>query len=366
MLSGAGGESTAMEGEGMQKRFLRDFAAGRHLDLMLVSAVTAVLLIRFFLVVTGYPTLGGSGLHIAHVLWGGLLMLLALVILLSSLGRGLHALAAVIGGAGFGTFIDEVGKFITHDNDYFYEPAVSIIYAVFGLLYLGLRSIHRERAATGAEHLANALEDVTEMAVGDLDRGERDRALRHLDRAAAEFPFAGRLRAILLEADLVASREPDPIARLGARLVARYHRLAASRWFGRGLVAFFLIQLVLKLLRLTALAHLLPDERNRLLEVPLVSSLPVETETYSLVDWLQLGSSLLAGVFVALGFVYVFRDRLRALRMFQRATQVTIFLTMVFVFYRVEWWGLAELAFNLLLLAGLRFAIDHEERLRSG
>ncbi len=38
------------------------------------------------------PELGGHGLHIAHLLWGGF-------------------------------FIDELGKFITQDNDYFFKPA---------------------------------------------------------------------------------------------------------------------------------------------------------------------------------------------------------------------------------------------------
>ena len=341
-------------------KFLRDFEAGRYLDLMLAAAVTAVLLIRFSLALTGYPKLGGSYLHVAHVLWGGLLMLVAMVMLLSSLGRGMHSLAAVIGGAGFGTFIDEVGKFITHDNDYFYQPAVSIIYAIFGLLYLGLRSFHRERAGSQAEHLANALEFVTELAVGNLDRGERDRAQRHLRLAAEEFPFARDISAILTRAQVTPPRRPGWFARLSRALVAGYDRLAAAGWFGRGLVAFFLIQLLLKLLRLTALAHLLPAQGQNFLAIPLFSTLPVSTQEYTLVHWMQLASSLLAGIYIALGFFYVFRHRVRALRMFLRATQVTIFLSQVFVFYHVEWWGLGELAFNLLLLVALRFAIDHE------
>ena len=51
------------------------------LDTFLVSAVATVVIIRIFLEATGYPQLGGGGLHIAHVLWGGLGMLVAIALL---------------------------------------------------------------------------------------------------------------------------------------------------------------------------------------------------------------------------------------------------------------------------------------------
>ena len=50
-------------------------------------------------------------------------MVLAIGILLIFLGRGARRPAALIGGVGFGFFIDELGKFITEDNDYFFKPA---------------------------------------------------------------------------------------------------------------------------------------------------------------------------------------------------------------------------------------------------
>jgi hypothetical protein len=44
----------------------------------LISRIATVLVIRTELWLTNYPQLGGSGLHIAHLLWGALLMLLAI------------------------------------------------------------------------------------------------------------------------------------------------------------------------------------------------------------------------------------------------------------------------------------------------
>src|SRR5215469_8925345 len=110
-------------------------------ETFLVSAVVSLLLIRAALALSGFPQVGGGGLHIAHMLWGGLLMLLSLRLLLGFIGRAVQFTAAIVSGIGFGTFIDEVGKFVTSDNNYFFRPAVALIYVVFVLLSLSARAL---------------------------------------------------------------------------------------------------------------------------------------------------------------------------------------------------------------------------------
>src|SRR5882757_3964535 len=110
---------------------VRDRQAWQHLEAFVICAVVTVLITRSFLSATGYPKIGSGGLHIAHMLWGGLLLLIAQLLTLSYLGPVTKPLAAVLGGVGFRLFIDEVGKFVTADNDYFYRPAVAIMYVVF-------------------------------------------------------------------------------------------------------------------------------------------------------------------------------------------------------------------------------------------
>lgn len=51
-----------------------------------------------------------------------LLMLMALMLLLGVIGKRTKRLAALIGGAGFGLFLDEPGKFVTTDKDCCFSP----------------------------------------------------------------------------------------------------------------------------------------------------------------------------------------------------------------------------------------------------
>src|SRR3954468_10940182 len=131
-------------------------AESELLDTFLVSGVASVLIIRIFLEATGYPQLGGGGLHIAHVLWGGLGMLVAIVLLLLYLSPTTRLIAALVGGAGFGAFVDELGKFVTSDNDYFFKPTAAILYALFVVLFLATREVQRFRGLSPEESLVNA------------------------------------------------------------------------------------------------------------------------------------------------------------------------------------------------------------------
>src|SRR3989449_6100759 len=152
------------------------------LDTFLVSAVAALLIIRIYLEAAGYPQLGGEGWHIAHVLWGGFGMLVAILLLLLFLSSTTRLVAALIGGAGFGAFIDELGKFVTSDNDYFFKPTAALVYALFVLLFLATREVRRFRALSPEESLVNAVELATKVAIGTLTADERDRALELVDR----------------------------------------------------------------------------------------------------------------------------------------------------------------------------------------
>jgi len=341
-----------------RRRFLRDFEAGRNLDLFLVAAVSAILVLRFYLKLTGYPQVGGGTLHVAHVLWGGLLMLGAAVILLSYLDRSARSLAALVGGMGFGMFLDEIGKFLTRDNDYFFRPAVAVMYAVVMGVYLVARSLHRERIATREEYLVNALREIEEVALSDLSREERDRALHYIRRSGARGPLARGLRDILERARLVPERT-DVLEQLRERLSGGYRRIASLSAFPTLVVGVFVVQLVVKLAYVAWL--LVSGEAPALFRwLRVLAPAPVPEHGFGFMDGAILVSSVVAAGFVAAGVFFIRRSRLRAFRMFQRSILVSIFFGQVFVFYLEQWGALVGLVFNILLFVGLRFMIERE------
>jgi hypothetical protein len=82
-----------------------------------IVAIATVLITRLYLQLTGYPQVGGGDLLIAHALYGGALMMLALLIGWLMLGFGARAACVVLGGIGFGLFLDERARAAGADAD---------------------------------------------------------------------------------------------------------------------------------------------------------------------------------------------------------------------------------------------------------
>ncbi len=147
--------------------------AVRYMLISLLSFVATVSVVRTFLALAGYPQIGSGTLHIAHVLWGGLVLYIAAILPLIYLNPRLHTLCAVLSGVGVGLFIDEVGKFITRQYDYFFPAAAPIMYVFFLLLVILIVMIRRPEAVNGRAELVQALEIVREQLYRPLEDNER-------------------------------------------------------------------------------------------------------------------------------------------------------------------------------------------------
>jgi hypothetical protein len=320
--------------------FVRNIDAHEFFESFLVSAVASILAIRAFLHLAGYPTVGGDALHIAHMLWGGLLMLIALALLLGFLGKQVKSAAAVIGGVGWGTFIDELGKFLTHDNDYFWEPTVALIYVLFVLLYVATMVVQRSPPSR-EESVANALEIMLEAVRRDLDPRERERAEELLKQAAPDDPVGQALAAALRQVEGVAAPSPGPLMRARLLVRASYARVVKMPWFPRLVVAFFVANALIGFGQMVLL-------------------LGRQVGELTVFNWIELVLSLVPVLFVVAGVVRMPRSRLAAYQMFHAAVLVIIFVTQFFAFYHHQFTAVAGLFANLIVLATLRYMI-HEE-----
>jgi hypothetical protein len=188
-----------------------------------------VLLTRSFLALAGYPQVGGSKFHIAHVLYGGLLLLTACIVLLAFLNPEVKVVAAVLGGIGFGLFIDEVGKFVTKNVNYFYRPAIAIIYVCFVGIFGVIRWLGRRRFSAD-EALLIGIESLKQEAVGRLTQERRARILGLLVATGAGGPLEVGVRG-LLEGAALARDTPSLAARLSDRARSAWTALTNHHLF---------------------------------------------------------------------------------------------------------------------------------------
>lgn len=172
-------------------------------EAFVLFAIATILVTRLYLELTGYPQIGGGNLHIAHALWGGALMMVALLIGWLVLGFGARIAAVVLGGIGFGLFLDEVGKFVTKDNDYFYGPAPRSCTSWWSSSWWGARVVRGVRPFTARECVASAASIAADGVARGLARHRRDVGLTLVEQArelGADPDELEHIRALLISA----------------------------------------------------------------------------------------------------------------------------------------------------------------------
>ena len=316
-----------------------------YLESFVVAAVVSVLSIRWFLSLTGFPQVGEGGLHIAHMLWGGALMLIALLLLFAYLDRPIQHVAAIIAGLGFGTFIDEIGKFVTADNDYFFRPAVALIYIVLVILFIVGRTIAGRRALTQREALANALDLVQVRLVGPLEGDDRQRI-----------------------EDLLAQADPK------AELVTALHRYieglpekpdvdawweAVPRWFAGHYQRAVVDPRFSRVLTGAVIVYAAAAVTASLLLV--VTAQRTGTDL-GIAEVGQIVSTIAGAALIGIGVLALPASRVEAYRWFLRGILVWLLITQVFIFYSSQFAGLGGLAVDLAAYVTIRYALGHESR----
>ena len=301
----------------------------------LVSLAASVLVTRTYLELTGYPQIGGGDLHIAHAIWGGLLLYVAALLPLVIANNWALTLSAILNGVGAGLFVDEIGKFITRNNDYFYPPAAPLVYSFFLLSVLLYVWARRTRRHDPRAELFRSLEEMQDLVDGNLDAGAVQRLAARLDTVAAaqELPLAqlGRaLREYVQRAGVDLERtESGWLHRLhqgiqdwGRSIGRRTHRIVILIMLLWGSLNALVHVLVLMLFALVPAA----------LDTELFSLLVTDGELRSVADvpWLvvRLGLESAAGLLTVLAVVLLFMRR-DAQAISVAIFAVTLSLTMV-------------------------------------
>ena len=334
---------------------VRREGAQTYLLLTLIAFGVSVALTRLVLQLSGYPQLTSGDLHIAHVLWGGLLLFAAALLPLVLANRWVYTAGAVLAGLGVGLFIDEVGKFITTTNDYFYPAAAPIVYVFFLLTALVYLQVRRPGRKDGRTELYAALDQLEEVLDRDLEPGERQVLVARLSAIAQDLerPETARLAKELLHflhagVPIEAEESPDLLERIQARL-ERFERKWLTRPRLRLLLALGWVGLAAYML-LSAAQDLHNLVGGRWSEV--WPQLPAILRRPDVEPWNALLQAACGGLLIAALLALALRRDALAHRLATYGLLLALAVVNLFVFFYDQFSTILPATLELLLLLG--------------
>jgi hypothetical protein len=253
-------------------------------------------------------------------------------------------IAAVAGGAGFGIFIDELGKFITSDNNYFFQPAMPLIYVIFVLIYLGYLAVLDRLRPSPEAALPQAIDLIEGGVIDGLSHADWVRARNLLLRSDIDHPLTPLLLTALDDIEerrdvrqSIASRALDTLQR-------DYRWLIRQQWF-------FLAVLVV------ATVHTL----GSVVDVAVRAATLEHELSLSSADAIRAAAQLISAAMIVVGLIrWKASSRLTAYRWFKRGILVSLLAVQVMSFYVAQVAAVWGLLTDLLLLGSLNFAISQE------
>lgn len=326
-------------------RIVRNVEFVQLFDSFFITAITTILVVRFYLKVTGYPQIGSSTLHISHLLPGTLLMLIAVIVLLSAVNRAARGFAAITAGLGFGLAWDELGKFVTKNNNYFFHATPGLIYLTFVILYLIVR-YSAQRRFTQEEYLANLLDLIKDAAIKDLDQREYLHAKQLLAQVSKENPLYGLAKEMLEKVKPTAARQPSVLDKAINEIKKPLMKLSRKYFFSKIVVG---VAVVYGFASLAAALFFfagatLPDNYQ-------VNTILQGDESDIIGGLSALISALLAA---AATYKYLNGHSRRAFKLFEQSLLVNIFIGQVVLFFKSQEIAIFWLAVTLFLLINLK------------
>lgn len=328
-------------------RGIRSVDAVELFELFFVAGACSFIGTRIYLALTHYPQIGGHGIHIAHLLWGGLLMMASLVALFGFLGRDLRFKAALAAGIGWGLFIDELGKFITSDVNYFFKPAVALIYAIFVILFVVLRGIIMRSPRNSQGDVAQAMELWQTAELRGWRPSELIEARALLDRSDPQDPLAQALKGVMAGIDPSTAFGDSRMGRFSVRASAWYDKVSKSPWFVP------VIAVLAGIMAATNVAELFSE----------ITRDPHFRPGHFEVSWFSMlkgVTTLVSSVFVLMGLLKLRHSRLDGFKLMKIGILISLLLGQLLAFYTEQILALWGMALHIFLYFGVDYAIRQE------
>lgn len=336
-------------------RFIRFIEFGELFEFFFLSAIITILGIRIYLKITGFPQIGSGTFHIAHLLFGGFFMLASIIGFITFLNNDLKKYWSVLGGIGFGTFIDEIGKFITRDNNYFFQPTFAIIYVIFVLLYLLYKRLEHNQIFTKEEYLINSISLLEDYELKYFDREEKNEALYYLKQSDQNNPITKQLFRIFSETGPLPKEKLNFYEAIRLKLKTIYNFLLRKSWFLQAVSLFFIVRSVIYLT--TGILLL-----NNIIRHLTNGTIGTFINPVGFLPLVQAFGLTLQALFTVIGAIAVTRSRRKAFSFFRDAVLVSIFILQVLNFYRDPLLAFFSTSGDLILLGILTGIIRFEKR----
>jgi hypothetical protein len=333
-------------------RVVRNVEFGRLFDAFFVSAVSTILVVRFYLIITGYPQIGNSTLHISHLLPGTILMLTAIIVMLAAVNRAARDFGAVVAGVGFGLSWDELGKFITQNNNYFFKPTLGLIYLTFVLLYL-LARFAGQRRLTQDDYIANAIDLIKEAAIKDLDSWEYERAKELMLHVSPNHILYQPTMDMLKKVKPTNKRKPFLIDKIISAVMKPIHLLSEWRHFTKMVIFVAITYGIVNIFVTLFYLYGALIEENINLNI-------LKGDESDLAGAL---SAFITVILLSWGAYYYLKGRhKRAYELFESGLLIEIFVGQVILFFKSPRIAIAGLFITLFLLVNIKLLSVDEMR----
>lgn len=323
-----------------------------------VTGLTSLLVTRLFLEITNYYQMGHGEWHLAHVLWGGIGMVIGGLLPFCFHGGKIRKTAAIFFGAGFGMFIDEIGKFITRDNNYFFQPAIIFMYVAFVLLFIIYYFLQRINPKDPRSLMYQIIGQLEEVAENDLDIKEKEKMLINLkqlqDRAPNEVViFSQRLEQLVKDLPTTPNKKPG----LWLVIYKKIRSFGYNKIFKRKFMLIVLlllagVQVVLSFGDFFQMIWTMKNGQGVIINVQNMINYP-RFNSWMMVS--KITADMVAGLFYLVGMVLIWRKRSKSgLLFFQTGLLISIFLSAFFKFYFEQFSAIVNLFFNITVLLGVQ------------